>query len=348
VNHYIKAWAAVFLFCCCAFPASADELKERQVISDRAMTLFHSGQFGALERDARQYLKRSSRTSSGLWKLTLFYSGLAQIPNANVTDEGYWSGLENKALKWVSSYPDSPSGHLVYADFLIRHAWMYRGSGWSHEVREADWKPFREYIAKARKYLAEHKAVASRDPHWYELMIQVATAEGWETEDFNSLVNEATSRHPYFYQIYFAAIAYLTPKWHGSKEEIENFAQKAVSITRDVEGEAIYSRIYWVASQANYGENLFTDSKVVWNKMSESIDDVLKQYPDQWNINNFAYFSCLAGDAKKTSSLMARVTGKPILEAWKSMSFYDRCKEWSSTSLKEQKKRMGPGPLMEI
>lgn len=343
----MKAWAAIFLFCC-TFMASAGELKERQLTSDRAMTLFHSGQFAALDKDARQYRESGARTSSGLWKLTLFYSGLTQIPNSNVMDEDYWKGLENKALKWASTYPNSPSGHLVYADFLISHAWMYRGGGWSNEVREEDWKPFHAYLAKARNYLTRHKAVASRDPRWYELMIKLATAEGWNMNEFNSLVDEATARHPYFYQIYFAAIDYLSPKWHGSRDEIEHFAQKAVKITRGAEGKGIYSRIYWYASQVNYGEDLFTDSSVVWSKMSQSIDDVLKQYPDQWNINNFAYFSCLAGDAQKTSSLTSRVTGRPILEAWKSMSFYDRCKKWSSTTLKENRKQFGTGPRLEI
>jgi hypothetical protein len=336
------------LLAACSFASSADELKERQLTSDRAVTLFHSGNFSALDKDAMRYRESGDRTSSGLWKLTLFYAGLAGIPNSEVTDEAYWKGLENKALKWTSAYPNSPAGHLVYADFLMSHGWMYRGNGWGQQVRQEDWKPFHEYIAKARIYLMEHKAVASRDPYWYELMIKVATAEGWNIQDFNALVDEATSRYPYFYQVYFAAINYLTPKWHGSREEIENFAQRAVKNTRKVEGEAIYSRIYWVASQSNYGDNLFTDSNVVWSRMSKSIDDVLKRYPDQWNINNFAYFSCLAGDAEKTSGLMSRITGRPILQAWKSMDFYDQCKHWSSAKLNGNKEQIQAGPKIAI
>lgn len=336
------------LLAACSFASSADELEERQVISDRAVTLFHSGQFAALDKDERRYRESGARTSSGLWKLTLFYGGLAGIPNSEVTDEAYWTDLERKALKWISSNPDSPAGHLVYADFLMSHGWMYRGNGWSNQVRKEDWKPFHEYISKAGKYLMEHKAVASRDPHWYELMVKVATAEGWDIKDFNALVDEATARYPYFYQTYFAAITYLTPKWHGSKAEIENFAQKAVKITRKEEGDAMYSRIYWVASQSNYGDSLFTGSDVIWSKMSKSIDDVLKRYPDQWNLNNFAYFSCLAGDAEKTSDLMSRITGRPILQAWKSMDFYDRCKLWSTTSLEKKREEIKVGPMIEI
>lgn len=314
----------------------ANELMDRQVTQDEVAALFHTGNFRLLDRISNQYLKNEERTSSGLWKLTLFYAALESIPNLNVTDNEYWENLENKALKWVSSNPNSPTGHLAYATILKSHAWMYRGVGFASEVRPEDWKPFRDYIAKTRKYLEAHKKVASKDPYWYQLMIHVSTAESWSLGDFNALVDESTSRHPYFYQAYFAAINYLTPRWHGSKEEIENFARKAVDVTREKEGESMYARIYWYASQVNYGNSLFTDSKVVWEKMSKSIDDVLKRYPDQWNINNFAHFACLAHDAQKTKQLIERIEGKPIIEAWDSLSIFNACREWSSTQEKKQ------------
>lgn len=325
--------------------APTSEYMARQVIKDETASLFHTGNFRALDRLARQYREHGDRTSSGLWKLTLYYGGLASIPNQSVADENYWKDLESKALRWVSFSPDSPAPHLFYAGILRSHGWSYRGTGYSNEVRQQDWKPFYEYVAKARKYLETHKKVASKDPHWYEMMIDIATAEGWSREDFNSLVDEATGRHPYFYQIYFSAINYLTPKWHGSKEQIEAFAKDAVRITRKKEGESLYARIYWVASQSNYGNSLFTDSKVVWSEMSKSIDDVLKRYPDQWNINNFAHFACLAGDAPKAMQLISKIEGKPIMDVWKSLSTFNQCLEWSSTPNKE---RSAPAPGMGV
>lgn len=310
--------------------AICSELKDRQVIEDNVACMFHAEQFAELDKTARQYLKSEERTSSGLWKLTLFYLGISRIPNQNITDEDYWNGLEAKAKRWIKSYPDSPSGYLVYADILIKHAWMYRGNGWSSEVRSEDWKPFYSHISKAKMFLNKNKVVSSRDPRWYVLMIIIAKAENWNMNKFNKLVGEATSRDPYFYQIYFAAIDYLTPKWHGSKIEIEEFANKAVNITHPLEKNAMYARIYWHVSLSNYGVNLFKKSSVVWKKMSDSIDDVLENYPDQWNINNFAFFSCLAGDPRKTNILIRKIKGKPIHIVWKKMSYFNNCKKWSS------------------
>lgn len=317
--------------------AAGDELKERQDISDMAATLFQTEKFSELNKTSKKYLINEQRTGSGLWKLTLFYAGIAEIPKKDITDEGYWKRLEGKAQKWMASYPGSPTGYLIYADFLISHAWMYRGDGWAREVRSEDWKPFYEYIDKAKGVLNKNKKISSLDPRWYELMIHIAKSEGWKMDEFNKLVDEATKRFPFFYQIYFAAIDYLTPKWHGSKAEIEKFAQKAVAITYAREQNGMYARIYWYASQTNYGAALFTESAVIWEKMSESIDDVLKKYPDQWNINNFAYFACLARDPIKTNYLIKRIEGKPIMKVWKTTSFFEQCKRFSQQPLLDKK-----------
>lgn len=325
-NRLIFLLAALIL----SSPTSANELQERESIKNTVSQLFIKEQFEDLSKLSIKYLKTEERTSSGLWKLTLYNSAISGITDKNNRDEKYWSDLEAKTLRWIKSQPDSPSGYIAYATILMNHAWMYRGGGWSHEVREEDWEPFNAYVRKAKQHLIENKSIASNDPRWYETMLSIATAEGWSDEDFETLINEATSKHPFFYQIYFMAIDYLTPKWHGNKEKIEEFARKSVITTAPKDKFGMYARIYWYASQTNYGPALFTDSAVTWDSMNRSIDDVLAQYPDQWNINNFAYFACLAGDKDKTYALIKQIQPTLIDRAWGITSFYYQCKSWSS------------------
>ena len=130
MKNLMKTWLVLLLLFICA-PVTADELRDRQVIRDEASTLFLSGNYSQLSKISKHYRVSGARTSSGLWKLTLFYAGLSTIPNQNVTDEGYWQDMESKALKWTMANPDSPAGYLVYSDFLISHAWMYRGNGYA-------------------------------------------------------------------------------------------------------------------------------------------------------------------------------------------------------------------------
>ena len=81
-------------------------------------------------------------------------------------------------------------------------------------------------------------------------------------------------------------------------------------------------------SQTQYGDRLFLDSNVVWEKMKEGFDDVLKRYPDQCNINNFALFACFAKDRQKARELFELIKAPPILQVWKSQSNYSRYKLW--------------------
>jgi hypothetical protein len=309
----------------------ADQLENWQTNSDNVKALFFSGRYAELNKIENDLLKSNQRTSSGLWVLTSFHFGIGGIPNSQISSERYWNDLESRAQKWIKQDPTKPAGYLAYAQILTSHAWMYRGDGYADSVRPEDWAPFHNYIDKAKDVLIKNKKIASNDPHWYVLMIDIQTAQSQNVDDFNQTIAEAEVRYPYYYQIYFSAVNYLTPKWHGSKEAIEEFANHVVQVTKHQDRNGMYARIYWVASQSNYGSDLFTKSNVVWPKMSTAMDDVLGQYPDQWNINNFSYFSCLAGDKNKTYQLIQRIKGRPILDAWKSIDFYNSCKAWSET-----------------
>ncbi|MCW8944464.1 MAG: DUF4034 domain-containing protein [Sedimenticola sp.] len=305
--------------------ANASELQVREEIENSVKALFISENFELLNSTGSSYLTNQERTSSGLWKLTLFYVGIASIPNSKVIDPEYWSSLKDKAIRWSKVDKNASFAHMVYVDILISEAWMYRGGGVASSVRKEDWQPFREKIEEARQYLLNHDQYKNTDPRWYEKMLTIAKAQSWSTEQFYTLLDEALSVHPKYYELYFRAINYLQPKWHGSAEEIEVFATYAIEKSQAYEGHGMYARIYWYVSQVEYGMALFTESVARWEQMRLGIEDVIKKYPDQWNINNFALFACLAGDNEMTEKLMSMLNDRPIISVWKSGKLYDYC-----------------------
>jgi len=308
--------------------AQAGELEDRMEIARQVTSLFESEKFDELDRMAEEFRTGESRTSSGLWKLTLFYTGL-YVRYDGKADERYFDKVDGLYLKWMAQNPDSTVAHISYASSLVNRAWFFRGNGWARDVPKEAWKPFYEYLEKARLHLMENKQATDKDPVWFHNMLVIAKGESWPLDRFLALVEEGTAKHPYFYEIYFKAIDYLLPKWHGDKEMIEGFASAAVKRTRERDGVGIYARIYWYASQVQYGTSLFTNTKVVWNRMSAGIDDVLGRYPDQWNINNFAHFACLARDKDMAAALLARIDGPPIEYAWANDLINHRlCKLW--------------------
>jgi hypothetical protein len=327
-KHTLKVIATVAFFLLGSANALADELTERTAIVDRIAGLFVGEGFSELEALHARYRTSRSRTPSGLWHLTVFHGGLSSVFDVERKDLQFWIVAERTAQKWVAAFPNSSAARLTYANMLMNRAWSIRGTGYAHTVRPQDWKPFFEHLQQARTYLEKHKAVASIDPRWYEMMAEIGAAQNWPDGEFSRLVSEGLQREPYFYQLYFAAIDFHVPKWGGSAEAVENFARDALQRTKAAEGFGVYARIYWYASQTQYGSELFSDSLVDWPTMKKGIDDVLKAYPDSWNVNNFARFSCLAKDREKTAELMRRIEW-PSRGVWDSSLMYELCQQWA-------------------
>jgi len=313
--------------------AAAGELEERNEITEKSRMLFRNDEFAEIEAIAEDYRAHNSRTSSGLWKIGLLQDGLDDDFLKHNRDEAYWAGITAKVQRWIDAFPSSPTPRILYADVLSSHAWAIRGGGWARDVRDEDWAPFRKLIAESRAYLLQYKETGKTDPNWYMAMIVLAKVDGSTPDDFGVLVDEATWRYPDYYPNYFATIEYLAPRWHGNLEAIDDFANRAVRKTREIEGDGMYARIYWYVSQMQFGERLFQDTPVAWPKMKRGIVDVLKRYPDQWNINNFAHFACLVGDREETAKLTARVTEPSIPEAWaKDATLFARCRDWANAA----------------
>lgn len=328
MTNKVTALVLIALVAGSLIPARAGELEDRAEIARQVSELFEAEKFGELDRMAEEFRTKESRSSSGLWKLTLFYGGL-YVQHEGKVDESYYDKVDGLFLRWASQNPDSTVAHIGYAGNLVDRAWFFRGNDWARDVPKEAWTPFFEYLEKARLHLMEHKQATDKDPAWFHNMLAIAKDENWPLERFLALVEDGTTKHPYFYEIYFRSIDYLLPKWHGDKAMIEEFANLAVELTREGEGTGMYARIYWRASQIQYGTTLFSDSDVVWAKMSAGIDDVLARYPDQWNINNFAHFACLARDKEKAEALLAQIDGPPIESAWASdVINYRLCKLW--------------------
>jgi hypothetical protein len=308
----------------------AGELEERKIVFEQMPFLLGSKNFRELERLAQEYRVNRSRTPSGVWKLTVFYYGIhGNYADTHVKDENYWNSRKSTIEEWIKEYPKSPTPYISHAIVTKQYAWKFRGGGLARTVPKEAWEPFHKQLNNAKTFLEKHKEIASTDPHWYDIMADIANGLSVNKSEFQKLINEGLKKEPLYYQLYFTAINYFVPKWHGNAEDIEEFANSAVARTKEQEGLGMYARVYWAASQYQYGKKLFTDSNVVWKKMKRGIDDVLKRYPDQWNINNFALFAWLAKDREKARELFNLINEPPIVQVWKSQSDYLRYKSWA-------------------
>ncbi|MEO8671087.1 MAG: hypothetical protein ABI411_07210 [Tahibacter sp.] len=339
---------------------AADELTERKNVADTAKKLLVASEFTKLDKMADDYRIRKSRTSSGLWKLSLVYAGIegaftkkVKSPDAAKAKSSAPSSvpetekaaskekdtdchcdypkLEARIALWEKRYPNSPAAHIAQADILIAHGWSIRGIEMAHKVPAEAWAPFHRYLSMAREHLEQFKSVSSVDPTWYEMMLTIAFAEGWKREEFDSLFNEAVSREPGNYETYFKALSYLLPMWHGDIDQVESFAEDAVKRTANQEGQSMYARIYWSAHQIHF-THLFRNTRAKWPRMKAGFEDIMARYPDSWNLNNYAFFACEANDMATAKELLSRIGKDVIVAAWEPYSTYERCTANLSTT----------------
>lgn len=310
--------------------ADLTEAEIRDELAAQGSELFLAEAFGDLDYLAGEYLNNESRTLSGQWMIEKMHSGILSTVPCGCEDEEEIIAMEERALRWIKANPNSPTAHLVYADALRKHGWWYRGNDYARNVPADAWKPFHEYLEKARSYLMDRRDVLAEDPRWYAAMLKIATDQGWPMDKFSALLQQATERHPYYYDIYYEAIRYLSPKWHGNAALLDQMARFAITMTQDGEGEAIYARIYWSAADVQFGHNIVARQPEVWDTMRQGFSDMLNDFPDQWNIINFARYSCVARDKQYAARLFPAIDENLVTRAWgKYGPDYAECRSWA-------------------
>jgi len=256
-------------------------------------------------------------------KLSVLKYGYSRI----FTNQTDWSKSLDRINYLKKRFPNKPFVALAEAQYWAEYAWNARGQGYASSVTREGWKLFHERLEKAEKVLIDTKSYSSELPTWYDQMILVQSALGRSEEDRDKTFIEGTKRYKTFYSTYFTMLNYLSPKWGGTWETVDNLVKWSVDNTKEIDGNSMYARLYWVASgELPEGESLFKNTRASWPKMKTGFEDLIARHPkSNWNLNNFAKFACQAGD-KKTFLVLRRKIGKSVMDsAWEGNPSLDLC-----------------------
>lgn len=257
-------------------------------------------------------------------------------PKLSMLNDGYsrifdnqpdWSKSLARIEDLKKKFPNKAFVALAEVRYWIDYAWDARGGGYASSVTPEGWKLFHERLEKAEKILNETKSYSAEIPTWYVHMIIVQSALGRSEKDRDKTFLEGAKRYRSFYSTYFTMLSYLRPQWGGSWETVDNLVKWSVGNTKEIDGNSMYARLYWVASEEMpEGETLFKNTRASWPKMKKGFEDLMARHPkSNWNLNNFAKFACEAGD-KKTFLALRRQVGKNIMDAaWQGNSNLDLC-----------------------
>src|SRR5712672_2051587 len=93
---------------------AATELEEREAVYRAVQIALLNSDFRTLEEMSEKFRQEKSRTSSGLWKLTLFYAGITTAAKVATLQPGSTSfeEFENRTAQWAKQYPGSAAAHI--------------------------------------------------------------------------------------------------------------------------------------------------------------------------------------------------------------------------------------------
>lgn len=311
----------VMLYLAASAASATGTIEEIQQIQSEAYRSLLDRRFAELNAMADRLTTSKARLPDGRWKLNFVISGLTnQLPER---DAKAWASRLQLVEEWLAESPNNATPYLAKAALLIAYAWDARGSGYASTVKDSDWPIFRQRIAQARQVLEKSASISKRSPLWYENMQSIATAQSWSEDEFLRLFREGVSKEPTYYFLYFSAANYLLPRWHGSAVRLSEFTDEAVRATESKEGQTLYARIYWSLLWA-LQDSTFSPGYADWPRMRRGFEDIVRVYPDNWNLNAFAYYACMARDWRTAKIVGAKVSF-PQLGLWKDQQTFDNC-----------------------
>lgn len=340
-------WAAAValalpLFVAPAGVAHAGDIEERREIAVLFIKNFSAGDYAALDAWYSKALKDNARMPSGIYRANRLVRSIsfgdspsapacAKEPCSRVND-AFWQDSQQRATAWLKQNPQSTLAAITLASAYSQQAWEYRGGGVASTVRDEDMKQFQELNHQALRALLASAEYGRKDPNWWAELLAYALYGQASREDYAKLAQEAITAFPKNHDIYFTISHSMLPQWGGSYKAIADLATQAVANTKAEEGQTFYARIYWniYDSLAHQGAAVFIRPDVDWTSIRAGFEDLVKRYPDSYNMNSFARLACVAAqDKKATAAVLQRIGQDVVPDAWQGRNEYVRCKNWS-------------------
>jgi hypothetical protein len=303
--------------------AVADEIGVRAAIKAEAARLLEQGDLARFDQRATELRHSRARTPAGIWRLSLFYRGVDDLPTQR-PDSPIWATVESAAETYLRSHPESPSAVVTYARVLASHAWAWRGDGYGRDLSEAQQKGFDRYLEDARAVLDAHRAVGAKDPEWYSIRIEIMNGSGVDKPAIMALADEALSVEPTYQPIHYVASHAFLPKWGGTAQLLQQYVALALAKSSAEEGTQAYARIMFNISRWDpQPVAALTGVGADWPRLKASLEEIAKAYPDPWNLNAERAMACLLGNEHDFDEISQRVGPDSISVVW-----YDTIRRW--------------------
>ncbi|GMV99665.1 MAG: hypothetical protein AMXMBFR84_08040 [Candidatus Hydrogenedentota bacterium] len=303
------------------FPRTTSGTEYREDINQ----YFWNKNFAALEDIVRQiYARDGQHLPDGTSLLGVYYAVLG----IDSLDDSVRDKKIAIAKEWRESFPNSATVRILLAQMHISLAWQSRGSGWASSVTLAGWQEFRDNIDSAETLLEEAEALGVRDAELHSNKITVAMAKNGSASAILSEFHKGISILPEHHDLYIAATNALLPRWGGSRDSVESFADDAVKRTSEALGEGAY---YWITSlvESMETERDYRRYQLPWVRVKKAYLDLKERgFAFNYTANYMCYWSGRENDREFMRACMRDMGGIVHATVW-SQATYERWKVWA-------------------
>lgn len=285
--------------------------------------------FADLEKIAQQNRVERGSLVGGGWKNNEFFAIIGYPPHAGEMKDSDYELQIARVKRWIDRYPNSAAARISLARIYVSYAFFGRGTGLADTISDSQWRLYSARTGLAIESLLSAADLKERDPFWYDVMQQVAFAEGWDKADARTLLDQALAFEPSYYHYYREYADYLMPQWYGDTNEIVSFAEEVSNRFPGPEGSILYFRI--VSSLAIYNQlEVEQLPGASWPKLIKGHHDLLRLYGNSnLDANRFAFMAYIFKDVRYAQEGFASVvTFEPTV--WSSEKVFECARDWAN------------------
>lgn len=291
---------------------------------------FSSQKFQELDGLYERWCTGKDRFADGTWYLRQYVRHLSKF----FSSVPKWEMDLARLQRWQKEAPNSQAALIAEAIYWHAFAFDARGNAYAQGVTADGWKLYNERIAKADMVLRRMESGGKTCAAYYEMKIYTSSALGNHAEARRTF-DEGVKRFPQYHHMYMAMASTYEPKWGGSAERFEAFANEAVALAKGFEGRGLYARLYARVDDVNGMP--FDPARAIprWTTLKAGFEDLLLKYPRSFIPGNeYASMACRSNDGDLYRRLRTRIASYPIESLFDVMSVWDcdRLHQWKRQS----------------
>jgi hypothetical protein len=286
--------------------------------------------FESLDITASHLRSEKVRLAGGQWQLRSFYSVLDAPQQSEQDSTDHIAHLRH----WMSARPNSITARVALATALTRWAWVARGDGYAKTVTPEGWRLFHERIQEAQAILEGAQKLPDKCPEWYDAMLSVGRAQGWDFERMNKLLADGTQLEPGYYYLYMNFVWNLLPKWHGRVGQAAEFARTSADAIGGDGGDILYFQIG--TTLIKLGDDEFDAHEMDWQRLQRGYRALISQFgPSTYPENQLAYMAWRFQDSGAASQQFALIGESWSRMVWQDRKHFDRARDWAHSPTPE-------------